>query len=89
MKLEIEITEDEIRSAIERKVRVAVADQTNQWAVDVYIQNTVKELWKKVADAMIEEALRDSANMKSKIAAELERRIRNQLKVALKNAAHE
>ena len=31
MKLEIEITEDEIKSALERKVRTAIADQTNQW----------------------------------------------------------
>lgn len=29
MKLEIEITEAEIRSAVERKIRVAVADQSN------------------------------------------------------------
>jgi len=29
MKFEIEITEEELRSAIERKVRAAVADQSN------------------------------------------------------------
>lgn len=31
MKLEIEITEDEIRSAIERKVRVSIADISNSY----------------------------------------------------------
>lgn len=45
MKLEIEITEDELRSAIERKVRVAVADQTNSYATDAYIKEQVKARW--------------------------------------------
>ena len=35
MKLEIEITEDEIRSAIQRKVRTSIADQTNTFATDL------------------------------------------------------
>ena len=38
MKLEIEITEEELRSAIERKVRTAVADQTNSYGTDAYIK---------------------------------------------------
>jgi hypothetical protein len=42
MRLDIEITEDEIRSAIERKVRTAIADQTNNYNTDTYIKDQVK-----------------------------------------------
>lgn len=84
MKLEIEISEEEIKSAIERKVRVAVADQTNQWSVDNYIKERVKESWKGAVEALIAEALSDSQKLREKIAAELERKLRAQLSAAIK-----
>jgi len=84
MKLEIEITEDEIRSAVERKIRVAVADQSNQWGADEYIKKQVKAQWQTAVDAMILEALNNSQALRDKIAAELERKIRAQLAAAMK-----
>ena len=84
MKLEIEITEDEIRSAVERKVRTAVADQTNQWNVDSYIKERVKEHWKLAVDALVADVLNDSKTLREKIAAELERKLRAQLTAAMK-----
>lgn len=84
MKLEIEITEDEIRSAVERKIRVAVADQSNQWNVDSYIKERVKEHWKLAVDALVSEALNNSQALREKIAAELERKLRAQLTAAMK-----
>ncbi len=87
MKLEIETTEDETRSAVERKVRTAVADQTNRWHVDDYIKERVKEHWKLAVDALVSEALNDSKTLREKIAAELEKKLRAQLAAALKNAA--
>lgn len=89
MKLEIEITEDEIRSAVERKVRTAIADQTNQWNVNSYIKERVKEHWKLAVDALVSEALNDSKTLREKIAAELEKKLRAQLAAALKNADNE
>lgn len=87
MKLEIEITEDEIRSAIERKVRTAIADQTNQWNVDLYIKERVKEHWKLAVDALVSESLNDSTTLRAKIAAEMEKKLRTQLAAVLKNGA--
>lgn len=84
MKLEIEITEDEIRSAVERKIRVAVADQSNQWSADEYIKKQVKAQWQAAVDAMILDALNNSQALRDKIAAELERKIRAQLAAAMK-----
>lgn len=89
MKLEIEITEDEIRSAIERKVRTAVADQTNQWNVDSYIKERVKAHWQGAVDALVTEALNDSQVLREKIADELEKKLRTQLAAALKIRNHD
>jgi len=84
MRLEIEITEDEIRSAVERKVRTAIADQTNQWGTDRYIKEQVKERWQTVVADMIGEVLRDSAPMKAKIIEQVERKLRAQVAAAMK-----
>ena len=84
MKLEIEITPEELRSAIERKVRTAIADQTNHWGVDVYIRDQIKAHWQEAASALIAEALHDNATLRSKIAAEIEKKIRAQLSAVLK-----
>ena len=86
MKLEIEITEDEIRSAIERKVRTSIADQTNTFATDHYIRDQVKANWKATVDGLIAEALYNSPALREKIADEMEKRLRAQLAAALKNA---
>ena len=86
MKLEIEITEDEIKSAIERKVRVAVSDQSNKWDADDYIKSQVKTHWNQAVDSLIKEALLDSKALRQKIATTLENKIRAQLTAALKNA---
>jgi hypothetical protein len=86
MRLEIEITEDEIRSAVERKIRVAVADQSNQWGADEHIKKQVKAQWQTAVDAMILDALNNSQALRDKIAAELERKIRAQLAAAMKAA---
>lgn len=85
MKLEIEITEDEIRSAIERKVRTAIADQTNTYNTDSYIRDKVKAQWHKSVDFLIAEVLDNSQVLREKIAAELERKLRHQLAAAIKN----
>lgn len=86
MKLEIEITEEEVRSAIERKVRTAIADQTNTYATDTYIRDQVKAHWKAAVDRLVAEALNDSRVLREKIASELERKMRLQLAAAIKNA---
>lgn len=87
MKLEIEITEEELRLAIERKVRNAVADQTDSYWTDHYIKEQVRAHWKSAIDSLVAEALNDSKALREKIAAEFERKLRAQLAAKLKNAA--
>lgn len=87
MKIEIEITADEIKSSIERKVRTAVADQTNNYGSDRFIRDKVNEHWKKVAEGLVVEELKDSNTLREKIAAQIEKKIRAQLQVAMKQAS--
>lgn len=87
MKLEIEITEDEIRSAIERKVRTAIADQTNAYNTDTYIKDQVKANWKAAVDNLVVEEMYNSRVLREKIRAEFERKLRLQLAAAIKNIA--
>ena len=84
MKLEIEITEDEIKSAVERKVRTAIADQTNQWGTDRYIKDAVSSKWKEVVDQMVLDCLQNSEQMKTKILTQIEAKLRGQLNSMMK-----
>jgi len=84
MKLEIEITEEEIKSAIERKVRTAIADQTNQWHVDSYIKSQVGVKWKETVDSMITELLQDSPVLREKIIKSIEAKLRSQVIALMK-----
>ena len=89
MKIEIEITEEEIRGAIERKVRTAVADQTNSYNTDFYIKEQVRAHWHKAVDNLIVEEMYNSQSLREKIRGEFERKLRLQLAAAIKTASKE
>ena len=84
MKLEIEITEEEIRSAIERKVRTAVADQTNNYRSDDVIRKMVKNVWPVVAERLIAELMGNSETLKGMIDKAVESRVKARVAAALK-----
>ena len=86
MLLNIEITEAEIQTAIERKVRVAIADQTNSWRTDNYIKEQVKKHWQSAVDGLVKEALENSDKLRASIAAEVERKLKAQVSAAIKAA---
>ena len=89
MKLEIEITEEEIKSAIERKVRTALADQTSNYGVEQYIKESVKSKWKEVVDRMVEEYLSDSEKLKAKVISEVDKKLKAKIQAVMNMAAKE
>lgn len=89
MKLEIEITEEEIKSAIERKVRTAIADQTSNYGVEKYIKDSVKSKWKEVVDSMVEEYLSDSEKLKLKVISEVDKKLKAKIQVVMNVATKE
>jgi uncharacterized protein YaaW (UPF0174 family) len=86
MKLEIEVTEEEIKSAIERKVRTAIADQTSSYGTDQYIQKSVKEYWQKAVDDMVVEYLSNSEAIKKRIADNVEKKLKAKINAILSQA---
>ena len=84
MRLEVEITEAEIKDAIERKIRVAIADQTNQWGADNFIKAQVKAMWEEQVATMIQEQLADSEVIKEKIRTMIESKLKGQLAAVMR-----
>lgn len=84
-KVEIEITEAEIKAALERKVRAAIADQTNSWSGESYIKARIKELWGEHVDATIRSVLADEPKIRERVAAAVEAKLKAQITALLKS----
>ena len=86
MKVEIEIPEEELVAAIEKKVRQYVAAEAASWQVGEYIRDRIREKWKATADLVIAEVLDNGPELRAKIAEEIEKKLRAQLAVAMRQA---
>ena len=79
MKLEIEITEAEIKSAIERKIRVAIADETNSWSNEGAIKGKVRLYWQETMEQMVKDELAKSDQLRVKVQAAIEAKLKGQI----------
>jgi polyhydroxyalkanoate synthesis regulator phasin len=84
MKLEIEITEAEIKDAIERKIREAIANQNNAYSAEDYIKGRVKAIWTEAVDKMALELIGNSKVLQEKIDKVVEARVKARVVAALK-----
>ena len=85
MKLEIEITEEEIKSAIERRVRVAVADQSNAWHAENHVKDRVKHHWDAAVESLVAQVIGDSKALREMVDRAVEARVRARVQSALKS----
>jgi phage terminase small subunit len=83
MKLQIEVTEEEIKSAIERKIRVAIADETNSYKADAYIKEMVKKYWAETVEKLVKQELLNAPKMQEKINAAIEAKLKGQLQALM------
>ena len=79
MKLEIEITEAEIKSAIERKIRVAIAEETNAWNTESAIKGKVRLYWQETMEQMVKDELAKSDQLRVKVQAAIEAKLKGQI----------
>ena len=84
MKLEVEIPEQEIKDALERKVRQAIAEQNTSWNAANEIKDRTKKAWCEAVESLLAEILGDSEELKRMVAAEVEKRIKARVTAALK-----
>lgn len=84
MKLAIEITEDEIKSAIERKVRVAIADETNSWRGEKQLKEEVKKQFEVVLSKIVADEVSKAPVLREKIRAMIEAKLKGQINSLMK-----
>lgn len=84
IKLNIDITSEELQKILQHKVKEAIAEHIASYSSTLYIRERVKTLWTSTVDTIVNEALKDSEMLRSKITAELEKKLRAQLAIALK-----
>jgi len=85
MKIEVEITEDDIKDALERKIRVAIADQNNSWNADEHIKGRVKAFWLEAVDKFAIELMGNSKVLQEKIDKAVEAKVKARVSAALKS----
>ena len=84
MKLQIEVTEAEIKAAIERKLRAAIADESNSWVNEKVIKEAVRVQWNKSMLAVVESCMTDTPVLRAKIMEAIEAKLRGQLNAMMK-----
>lgn len=85
MILEVEITEQELRDALARKVRSAIAERNESWGAANEIKERTKKAWGEAVDSLLAELLGSSAELKRMIDAEVEKRIKARVTAALRS----
>jgi len=89
IKIVVDISESEIRTAIETSIRAAVEARLKDWKTEKYIAFRVEQEWNSNIDAHINEALLDFPALKEKIAQEVEAKLKRQISAVMKAAAQQ
>ena len=85
MKIEIEVAEAEIKGAIERKARLAVAEYNDRkWLNDPVISASIKKYWTEAVDKIIKEQIENSDAIRQSVIKKIESRIQSQVTALMK-----
>ena len=84
MKIEFEIPEEEIEAAAKAAAEKAVIDRFNHWMTQDDIAIKVRSLWLAELDKQIIAALANSDEIKEKINAAIERKLKAKLDLLMR-----
>lgn len=79
MKLEIEVEESEIKDAIERNIRAAIANRVNSYASEEYVKSRINAAWIEAVDKVIAEQFADLPALTELVRKKLEAKINAKL----------
>jgi hypothetical protein len=79
IKIEVEITEEEVRNAVEHRIKDAIAKQLREWEVERYIGESLKRKWPGVIDSMIVEMVSNSETLKEEIARKIKEKLKRKI----------
>ena len=86
MKIEIEISDEMIRAALEETVIKQVREVLRGWPIPDEVKRMVKDRWPEVVGAMIDDQVADHEGIRKQIADEMARKLRLQVAAAMKIA---
>jgi len=84
MKLEIEVSEEELKDAIARHVLTAVADRVNSWGSQQKLKDVVAAKYEELVREIVTEELKKSATIRQQVQEAMVSKIRGQLTAAMK-----
>ena len=85
MKVEIEVTEAEIKDAIERKARIAIAEYSERtWLHDSYTRKLIQKHWEETVEKVIKEQCENSDAIKAMVIKKIEAKIQGQVTALMK-----
>ena len=87
MKLEIEVSEADIKSAIERHVRSAIADKVDGWMSAKHVKDAVHAAWTDAVEAMISEVMSNHSTIRAQVNDAMVKKLNAQLVAAMRKEA--
>lgn len=84
MKIEVEVTEAEMKDAISRHLRTAVADRVNNWGAAQKIKDIVAAEYDNTVQTVVKEMLNDIPKIKQQVHDAMVAKIKGQLNAAMK-----
>jgi hypothetical protein len=84
MKLEIEVSEAELKDALARHVRTAVADRVNSWGQQAKLKEIVAAKYDELVREIVVEELKKSDAIRKQVQEAMVSKIRGQLTAAMK-----
>ena len=85
MKLEIEIDPNDIKSAIERNVRSAVADKCNSYMGTDYIKKEVSKAFSDAVKQLVSDSMGNSEVIRQKVEQAIEAKLKAQISALMRD----
>lgn len=80
MKIEIEVTEQDIKEAVERRIKKTVCEEMVGYISDKLIRTKMDELANQAVENAVKKVASESKSIEGRVRAELEKKILNKLK---------
>lgn len=84
LSINIEVTKEELKDALERKVRVAVAQYCDHWNVERMVRDIINQEAPQILTDLVKAQLADSEALKEQVRKALENKLKAQLTKVLK-----
>lgn len=84
MKIEIDVSVEEIQTALQKQVAESVARQLSGYESRDYITAQIKVQWRAATDDAIRDAMADSPAIKTAVRQELEKKLKAQISKLMK-----